>query len=175
MCSGTISEQRRGRRDNVRAGEQVIDDLSFRFDATAGSKRARDAPRQERDPHERERQFGGRRQRERSRDSQSREVDVRCVETVEEHQSLRASPHQFRRDVRHRAEVGHQLDGDGNFHGRRNLQDDLQRAPFHLGAADSGINRDREEVELDRCGSCFFEGARVPGPSLGGGARRGSR
>ena len=121
MCSGPFLQQRRSRHDDVRAGEQVFDDLDLRLDAAAGRERARNTARQERDPHERERQLGGRRQRQRSRHSKRSEVDVRCVETIEEHQSVRAGPHQFRRHVRHRAEVGHQLDGDGNPHGRRNL------------------------------------------------------
>src|SRR5690349_8821253 len=72
--------------------------------------------------------------------------------------------------MRDRAEVRRELDRYRNLYRCRHLPDDLQSAPFDLGAADRGIDRNRVHVELDRSGPCVFELAGVIDPSFRGGA-----
>ena len=162
-----MPQQRRGGHDDVRAHEQVLDDLGIRLDTAAGPERTREAARQECDPDERERQLGGRGQGKRSRHAKREEVDVRRVEAVEEHQAVRAGPHQFRRHVPRRREVRRQLDGDRNADARPDAADDVHVPPLHLGTADREIDRDRVDVELDRRGTRLLETARVLDPSFG--------
>ena len=96
------------------------------------------------------------------------EIDVRRVETVEEHQAVRAGPHELGRHVRRRREIRRQLDGDGNADARPDFADDVQVPPLHVGAADREIDRDRVDVELDRRGARLLETGRVFDPACRG-------
>ncbi len=56
-------------------------------------------------------------------------IDVGRIVAIEEHEPAAPARTEFGGHVRHRAEVGCQLDGDGNRHARGNLPYDLHRPP----------------------------------------------
>ena len=105
---------------------------------------------QDRDPAQRQAHCHRRAQQDGGRDLESLQVDVRLVETVEEHEAVGALLVELVRESCEISEEGTELHRDWDFHLCFHGSQDCEVARLDFLGGELGIGRDRVDIQLQR-------------------------
>jgi hypothetical protein len=165
---GPLTQQRRGRHRDVRAGGERLDDVGAGVDAGRRGEGGVDTPPQDRHPTQRQAQLIGGRQAEPGSDRQRREVDVGLDEPVEAHQPGRAGVDELAGEAGERRPVGGELDGHRDGRGARDRLDELEGLGLDLPPGEFDVRGHPVDVELDGVRTRVGQHRGVPGPPAPG-------